>query len=133
MIYSRWLLEQRHIVVDDSAQNLLTKDLYQASYQLSMTGNMIKWSFPFLRANFHLIFRLSDYSHENAVANDHSPSKDYANNLNALDQERDFFLNNVDDEEKVDAFDKPDVLDDLQVDSMIDENEEAEDEEFFDL
>ena len=96
-------------------------------------GYMIKWSFPFLRANFHLIFRLSDYSHENAVANDHSPSKDYANNLNVLDQERDFFLNNVDDEEKVDAFDKPDVLDDLQVDSMIDENEEAEDEEFFDL
>ena len=80
-----------------------------------------------------MIFRLSDYSHENAVANDHSPSKDYGNNLNALDQERDLFLNNVDDEEKVDAIDKPDVLDDLQVDSMIDENEEAEDEEFFDL
>ena len=39
----------------------------------------------------------------------------------------------MDDEEKVDAFDKPDVLNDLQVDSMIDENEEAEDEEFFDL
>ena len=80
-----------------------------------------------------MIFRLSDYSDENAVANDHSPSKDYANNLNASDQERDLFLNNVDDEEKVDAIDKPDVLDDLQVDSMIDENEEAEDEEFFDL
>jgi hypothetical protein len=89
--------------------------------------------FSFLQSSFHLIFRLSHYSHEHEVVNDQSQLKNDENDTNELDQEPNYFLTDVDDGKKADAVDKTDVLEDLQVDSIIDENNEGEDEELFSL
>lgn len=89
--------------------------------------------FSFLHPIFHLIFRLNRFSHEDAIVDDQSQLKDDLSDPNVLDQESDYFLTDDDDEEQIDAADKSYVLDDSQMDSMIDENDEAEDEELFNL
>ncbi len=76
---------------------------------------------------------MSHYSHEHEVVNDQSQLKNDENDTNELDQEPNYFLTDVDDGKKADAVDKTDVLEDLQVDSIIDENNEGEDEELFSL
>ncbi len=80
-----------------------------------------------------MIFRLSNYSHEDAVISDQSQSENNGNNTNILDEELNRFLTDVDDGIKFGAIGEPDVLEDLQMDSMIDDKSETEDAELFNL
>lgn len=92
-------------------------------------GYIIDQFFSFLQPNLYLMYRLNDYSDQNAILTDQSQSKNDGKNLNVSDQASNYFFTD-DDEDQTDASDKSDILDDSQVDSMIDESNEAEEEIF---